>query len=60
MLQVSYWQSLNVDRNADSIALRKAREDVERAEASYRQSRNQLAEYILPTALQTKELVSCC
>jgi hypothetical protein len=60
ILQVSYWQSLNVDRNADSIALRKAREDVERAEASYRQSRNQLAEYILPSALQAKQLVNCC
>jgi hypothetical protein len=60
ILQVSYWQSLNVERNADSVALQRAWEEVERAEASYRQSRNQLAEYILPTALQAKQLVSCC
>lgn len=60
MLQVSYWQSLNVDRNADTVALQRAWEEVERAEASYRQSRNQLAEYILPSALQAKQLASCC
>jgi hypothetical protein len=59
-LQVSYLQSLNADTNADSVALQKAREEVERAEAGYRQSRDQLAECILPSALQAKQLVNCC
>jgi hypothetical protein len=60
LFQVGYWQSLNADRNADTVALQKAREEVERAEASYRQNRNQLAEYILPSALEAKDLVNCC
>ena len=60
LLQVSYWQSLNPDANPDSVAVRKAWQEVERAEASYRQSRNQLAECLLPSALEARELVDCC
>jgi hypothetical protein len=59
LLQVSYWQSLNPDTNADSVAVRNAWEEVERAEAAYRQSRNRLAESLLPTALETEQLVNC-
>jgi hypothetical protein len=51
LLQVSYWQSLNSDPNADSVAVQKAWGAVERAEADYRQSRNRLAEYLLPSVL---------
>lgn len=60
LLQVDYWQSLNPDANVDSVAVRKAWQDVERAEAMYRQSRNRLAECLLPRALEAKELVNCC
>jgi hypothetical protein len=59
LLQVSYWQSLGPDTNPGSAAVKKAWHEVERAEASNRQSRNRLAEYLLPGALEAKELVSC-
>jgi hypothetical protein len=54
LLQVNYWQSLNADPNADSVAVQKAWDAVEQAEAAYRQSRNMLAEYLLPSALFTE------
>jgi hypothetical protein len=59
LLQVSYWQSLNADANSDSIAVQKAWDAVERAEAEYRQSRNRLAEFLLPSAMLAKQLVKC-
>ncbi|MFL6354533.1 MAG: hypothetical protein ACJ74Z_22155 [Bryobacteraceae bacterium] len=59
LLQVSYWQSLNADPNGDSVAVAKAWDAVERAEAEYRQSRNRLAEHLLPSALLAKQLVTC-
>jgi hypothetical protein len=59
LLQVSYWQSLNADANSDSIAVQKAWDAVERAEAEYRQSRNRLAEFLLPSAILAKQLVKC-
>jgi hypothetical protein len=59
LLHVSYWQSLGPDTNPGSAAVKKAWHEVERAEVSYRQSRNRLAEYLLPSALKTKELVNC-
>lgn len=60
LLQVSYWQSLDPDTHADSIAVQKAWKAVERAEAHYRQTRNRLAECLLPRTLEAKELVNCC
>jgi hypothetical protein len=51
LLQVNYWQSLNANPNAGSVAVQKAWDAVERAEADYRQSRNKLAEYLLPSVL---------
>ena len=60
LLHVSYWQSLNPDADPQSVAVQKAWEEVERAEGSYRQSRNQLAEHLLPSAMQAKQLVNCC
>jgi hypothetical protein len=60
LLQVSYWQSLNPDTNAQSVAVQKAWEAVEQAEAHYRQSRNWLAEFLLPSALLAKQLVRSC
>ncbi|MGI8962716.1 MAG: hypothetical protein ACR2IV_23750 [Bryobacteraceae bacterium] len=59
LLRVSYWQSLKPDQNADSVAVQKAWDAVERAEAEYRQRRNMLAEYLLPSAVQAKQLVKC-
>jgi len=59
LLQVGYWQSLNPDTNVDSVAVQKAWEDVERAEASYRQNRNRLAQHLLPSALLAKQLIKC-
>jgi hypothetical protein len=59
LLQVSYWQSVNADENADGIAAQKAWDAMERAEAEYRQARNRLAEYLLPNALLAKQLVNC-
>ena len=59
LLQVSYWQSLNADPNPDSVAVQKAWDAVERAEAEYRQSRNKLAECLLPSAILAKQLVKC-
>ncbi len=59
LLQVNYWQSLNPDTNADSVAVQKAWDAVERVEAGYRQSRNRFAEYLLPNALLAKELLKC-
>ena len=59
LLQVNYWQSLNPDTNADSVAVQKAWDAAERAEASYRQSRNRLAEHLLPNALLAKQLLKC-
>lgn len=59
LLQVSYWQSLEANTNADSVAVRKAWNAVEQAEADYRQSRNRLAEYLLPSAILAKQLVKC-
>jgi hypothetical protein len=59
LLQVNYWQSLNADPNSDSIAVQKAWDVVERAEADYRQSRNRLAQFLLPSAILAKQLVKC-
>ncbi|MGI9070618.1 MAG: hypothetical protein ACR2JB_04645 [Bryobacteraceae bacterium] len=59
LLRVSYWQSLNADPNPDSVAVQKAWDAVERAEAEYRQNRNKLAEYLLPSAILAKQLVKC-
>src|SRR5205823_6259495 len=59
LLQVNYWQSLNPDTNADSVAVQKPWDAAERAEASYRQSRNRLAEHLLPNALLAKQLLKC-
>jgi hypothetical protein len=59
LLQVSYWQSVNADANSNSIAVQKAWDAVERAEAEYRQSRNRLAEFLLPSAMLAKQLVNC-
>jgi hypothetical protein len=59
LLQVSYWQSRNADPNADSIAVQKAWDALERAEADYRQSRNRVAEFLLPSAMLAKQLVKC-
>jgi hypothetical protein len=58
LLQVCYWQSLNPDADGQSVAVQRASEEVERAEASYRQSRNRLAEHLLPSAIQAKHLVN--
>jgi hypothetical protein len=59
LLQVNYWQSLNAEPKADGVAIQKAWDAVERAEAEYRRNRNKLAEYLLPNALLAKQLVRC-
>lgn len=59
LLRVNCWQSLEGDPNTDGTAVQKARDAAERAEALYRQSRNALAEYLLPSAMLAKQLVKC-
>lgn len=57
-LQVSYWQSLVSDGQADSAAVQRAQESVRQTEASYREHRDRLADYMLARASSTKDLVT--
>jgi hypothetical protein len=56
---VSYWQSLESATPEDCVAVEQARNAAHQTEASYRETRNRLAEYMLAHTSSAKELVNC-